>query len=174
MRTSSSTPIMNKKNFKELFDAEDPTLYTKIKPFCRTKFGKCVGWFDLIINGLLPFSAWESKGFCAHVEHESLALSTFVMYLSRLTALVKARFSEPVPDKFTVVFNGWTEKDRSNTWLKLRHICVAQKKVSRCASLHSFRWLMTHIRMLMTTIVVHGIHFRAVQEIMKPSCLLNL
>eukprot|EP00171_Calliarthron_tuberculosum_P020075 IDg20075t1 len=78
------------------------------KLFRNTTSKKYFGWFDLIINGLLTFSVCESNVFRSHVKHDSIALSTFMTYLPRLTSNIESRISALLPEKFSIVFDGWT------------------------------------------------------------------
>lgn len=57
------------------------------------------GWHGLIITSLLPSSTLESRVFREHVKQESVSLSTFMRYLSRLTRVVESKISRLLPNR---------------------------------------------------------------------------
>ena len=71
-----------------------------------TKAGNLYGWFDLIINGMLPFSAVEKSIFRTHVKHKPVSLSSFMRYLPRLTESVERKITQLLTSKFAVIFDG--------------------------------------------------------------------
>lgn len=66
------------------------------------------GWLDLVINGLLPFSFVEKQIVRTHVKHEPISLTTFMKYMTLLTAQVEQKISLLLPDTLALVFDGWT------------------------------------------------------------------
>ncbi len=96
---------------KELLDLDGATTQKKIQDFVHTtKAGSLYGWFDLIINALLPFSTVEKAVLRTHVKHKpiSLSLSSFMRYLPKIAEAVEKKIERLLPDKFYLVFDGWT------------------------------------------------------------------
>ena len=96
-------------NYINLLDSSDGLSQAHLeKYFMLLKSGNIYGWMGLIINGLLPFSAAESKVFRRNVKHDAPCLETFMKYMSLLTEVVENKISSFLPLKFTLVFDGWS------------------------------------------------------------------
>ena len=76
--------------------------------FSTSKAGNLYGWFDLIITGLLPFYYTESALFRLNIKHGAISLKKFTRYLPRLVELVEKKVAHQIPDKFALVFDGWS------------------------------------------------------------------
>lgn len=96
-------------DYAELLSSDRNITQTQIDRFFNTtKAARFFGWFDLIINALLPFSFVEKKVVREHVKHDPMSLSTFMRYLPLLTELVENKIADLLPPKIALVFDGWT------------------------------------------------------------------
>lgn len=78
--------------------------------FTSAKSSSYYGWYDLVINCLLPFSTVENLTMRENVRHDSISLSTFTRHLPALSQLVEKKVAELLPNKFALVFDGWTNR----------------------------------------------------------------
>lgn len=76
--------------------------------FASKKSNSYYGWLDLIINELLPFSFVEKPIARKHIKHDPICLNTFMKYMKKLTVHVEHRLSNILPEKFALVFDGWS------------------------------------------------------------------
>lgn len=96
-------------DYDGLLSADKKTTQAQVDRFFNsTKAGNYYGWFDLIINALLPFSFVQSKVAREHVKHDEMSLSTFMRYLPKLTEHVEKKIGSLLPKKISLVFDGWT------------------------------------------------------------------
>eukprot|EP00171_Calliarthron_tuberculosum_P021824 IDg21824t1 len=79
--------------------------------YARKKTVHAHGWIDLVVNGLQPFSIVENEVFRRHVRYEHLSTKTLVRYLSKLSTRVEDRIRNLLPEKFALIFDGWTSSD---------------------------------------------------------------
>lgn len=68
-------------------------------------------WIDLIVNVLLPLYTCENDRFCTHVRYDSISYKTLRVYVKGLTEVVERKTSALLPEKFAIVFDGWTVRD---------------------------------------------------------------
>jgi len=76
--------------------------------FFPKKTIRLYGWLDLVINGMLPFSTVTNPVFGRNVKFESISRNTLKKYLSLLTREVEAKIRSALPQKFCLVFDGWS------------------------------------------------------------------
>jgi len=97
------------KNYEDLLIEKEGQHQLKMSSLLpNKKIGKYLGWFDIVINGLLPFSAVENEAIRRNVRHDSISLSTFMTYLVRLTKVVETKLKDSLPEKLALVFDGWS------------------------------------------------------------------
>lgn len=58
--------------------------------------------------GLQPFSIVENVVMRRHFRHTSISVDTLMRYMHRLTKVVEKRISAMLPEKFGIVFDGWS------------------------------------------------------------------
>ena len=71
-------------------------------------------WLLLIVNGLLPFSFCENE--CARqcMKQGPISRKTLMKYLNKLTVVVEKKITEMLPEKFAIVFDGWSSRDNTH------------------------------------------------------------
>lgn len=73
-----------------------------------SKSNRIFGWFELVINSVLPFSFLDKPILRRHVKHESTSTSTFNLYLPNLTQIFETKIAQAVPSQFVLIFDGWS------------------------------------------------------------------
>ena len=97
------------KGYEKLMVGDLTQQQTQISSFFNSDVAQnYFGWFNYIINGLKPFSDVESAVVRESMRFKPMSLSTFMRYLPRLVALVEKKISNLLPNKFAIVFDGWT------------------------------------------------------------------
>lgn len=91
-----------------LSSSDDLTQVQLDEYFSTSKSKSLFGWFDFIINGLLPFVFVEKQIIRRHVKHDPPSLSTFMKYLNLLTRHVETKIAAILPNKIALVFDGWS------------------------------------------------------------------
>lgn len=66
------------------------------------------GWYNLIVNGLLPFSYVEKDLVRRNSKHSATFLYTFMQYLPALTKRVECKISSLPPTTFALGSDGWS------------------------------------------------------------------
>ena len=66
------------------------------------------GWLDLVVNGLLPFTAVEYEVYRRAIRYENISRNTLMKYMNRLTSLVDRKVEALLPQRFSLVFDGST------------------------------------------------------------------
>eukprot|EP00171_Calliarthron_tuberculosum_P001888 IDg1888t1 len=92
----------------DLLDDSTTNQVTMDTYFRTEKAKNYFGWFDLVINCMLPFSFVQNQVAHEHVKHGQMSLSTFMRYLPILTRHVEEKIRNKLPEKFALVFDGWT------------------------------------------------------------------
>ncbi len=69
------------------------------------------GWQEFVIHGLLPFSVAENVQYRKHVKYQSISVKSLRKYVDLLTSKVEAKISALLPNKFGIVFDGWSQGD---------------------------------------------------------------
>jgi hypothetical protein len=65
-------------------------------------------WLDWIINEGLPFSTVEKPLTRQYSNLSPISVETFMKAMHEATLLVEKKIKELLPDKFALVFDGWT------------------------------------------------------------------
>ena len=68
-------------------------------------------WMALIIDGMLPFSFCENERARQFLKFDSIARNTLVKYMGKLTEIVEKKLAAHLPEKFALVFDGWSASD---------------------------------------------------------------
>lgn len=76
------------------------------------KTQRIFSWLDIVINTLQPFSFVECKTIRAHIGHDSISRNTLTKYMGLLAGVVEEKIMDVLPDKFAIVFDGWSTSDR--------------------------------------------------------------
>lgn len=66
------------------------------------------GWIHFVVMGLQPFSIVSNPVLCQHTKYDTITLPTLNKYLGRLTKAVEVKISKLLPEKFSIVLDGWT------------------------------------------------------------------
>lgn len=61
--------------------------------------------------GLQPFSFCELNVMRRHFRHGTQSVDTLMRYLSKLTDQVETKINELPPERFEIIFNGWSGGD---------------------------------------------------------------
>ncbi|CAK4359712.1 unnamed protein product, partial [Aphanomyces euteiches] len=76
--------------------------------WATSKAQKIHGWIDIIVNGLHPFSICEDKLIGKYSKLDGMDRDTLQKYMRKLTESVEIALSALLPNKFALVFDGWT------------------------------------------------------------------
>lgn len=79
--------------------------------FYSMKTRNIFGWLCFIMLNLLPFSNVEKASIRDHVRYSPISLQTFDKYLDLLTKRVETHISSALPEKFAIIFDGWSSGD---------------------------------------------------------------
>jgi hypothetical protein len=66
------------------------------------------GWLDWVIGDLLPFRFVEKERARIHSNLDNISLDSFMNVLKSLVEVVETQIRNILPDKFALVFDGWT------------------------------------------------------------------
>lgn len=72
---------------------------------------KLHGWLEYIIHNLCPFSSCEKEDLARHIRYDRVSLKTLLKYVDLLTKSVEQKISNILPDKFALMFDGWSTND---------------------------------------------------------------
>lgn len=75
------------------------------------------GWSECVILGLHPFSFCEEKVIPCHYKHDSISRNTVLSYMHELFLIVEENVSHLLPDKCSIVFDGWAGGDTNDVGL---------------------------------------------------------
>lgn len=98
------------KNYKELTVDNEQTLLSEF--FYTDKTKTYWGWLDWVARDLHPFAFVEKEGTLKHGGLSGICVDTFMKYLSLLTKVVESKIAILLPDKFALVFDGWSNGTR--------------------------------------------------------------
>eukprot|EP00171_Calliarthron_tuberculosum_P002604 IDg2604t1 len=76
--------------------------------FWPKKATNIYSWLDMTVTMMLPFSFCENPCARRHMKSDAISTNTLMKYLSRVTQAVERKISVLLPDKFALVFDGWT------------------------------------------------------------------
>ena len=109
--------------------------------FQKISINPVYGWLDIVITALLPFSIVESKTLRENVKHDPISLSTFMLYLPRLTESVERKLTKRLPNRIELIFDGWTSG--SSHYVAFLHLFLhVILKVSRLGFSLFHQWVM--------------------------------
>ena len=77
--------------------------------FYNSKTAQVHGFLDLVLNGLHPFYVTENHVFRGSIRFPPLRYRTLMKFMHMLTRHVEAKITRRLPEKFAVVFDGWSE-----------------------------------------------------------------
>ena len=70
-------------------------------------------WLHLIVSGLMPFSFCENGVARSYMKPHPISRNTLMKYLAKLAATVEKKIAELLPEKFCLVFDGWSSSDKT-------------------------------------------------------------
>lgn len=70
------------------------------------------GWLDWVIGDLHPFSYVERQRNYTHGGLPRMSLDTFMIVMTKLTKAVECKISNMLPNKFALIFDGWSQNSR--------------------------------------------------------------
>ena len=79
--------------------------------FYKKKALQVYCWMDFVVNALQPFAIVENEVFARHVRYDTISRNTLAKYMSLITERVEEKVRRKLPDKFALVFDGWTTTD---------------------------------------------------------------
>ena len=75
------------------------------------KTRKIAAWLEIVMMCLLPFSTVTNLYMRKHSAHDGISVNTLKKYMHLLTSHVEKRISHALPEKFGLVFDGWSSND---------------------------------------------------------------
>lgn len=66
---------------------------------------------EIVIMRLTPFSLVTNPFMRKHSAHAKLSVNTFMKYLQLMTHHVEKNVSKALPDRFALLFDGWSAKE---------------------------------------------------------------
>ena len=85
-----------------------------MQSFWSPKTQRLHAWLTMIIEGLLPFSFCENERARQFMKHGSVSRNTLTKYMNKLMSVVETKISLKLPDKFALVFDGWSACDSNH------------------------------------------------------------
>jgi hypothetical protein len=82
---------------------------SKLTSYIDTKSSNIYGWIDWIVAENLPFSFCEKQSTKKYAKLKSISVETVQKYMELLVVEVEHRIKKEIPDKFAIVFDGWSE-----------------------------------------------------------------
>ena len=80
----------------------------------------------MIVEGLLPFSFCENDRARQFMKYGPISRNTLMKYMGLLTTVVEKKIADKLPDKFALVFDGWSSCDSNHLLLFLQHSRIIQ------------------------------------------------
>jgi len=74
-------------------------------------------WLDWIINEGLPFNTVTKPLTRKYSQLSAISIGTFMKAMSELTLKVEKTIKDILPDKFALVFDGWTLEGTSTHYI---------------------------------------------------------
>lgn len=68
-------------------------------------------WLELVVLDLQPFYMCHRRHLIKHVRAEKICILTLSKYMNLLTQHVEKKVSKDLPQKFALVFEGWSACD---------------------------------------------------------------
>ena len=80
--------------------------------YLTPKKGKNIfGWMEIIMFGLRPFSTVDDKILQRHLNLDPISVNTFKKNIDSVVKTVKRKITDVLPDRFALVFDGWSSGD---------------------------------------------------------------
>ena len=76
--------------------------------FHTPKTLKIFGWLDWIVSCSLPFNVVTNETFKKYTHLPPITITTCMNYLEALTLVLEKKITKMLPDKFALVFDGWS------------------------------------------------------------------
>ena len=135
---------------------------------------------DLIVNEGLPFSKVESELFRKYIRLPKISLNTFTKYRHLVTKQVELDIAKALPDKFALVFDGWTCTQSSTHYLNIIASYLGSTGKPETALLafstfhdeSSFK-AVDHKSLLETTLAIFGKSLTNVVCLVGDNCAVN-
>ncbi len=102
------------KNYKIEMSSPQNTLEHFLLP---AKEQNIYGWLDWIVGEGLPFSTVEKALTRKYTTLEPICNETFMEYMNKLTRQVEGLIKKTLPDKFCLLFDGWTLEGQSTQFI---------------------------------------------------------
>lgn len=100
--------------------------------FYSAKTINIYGWINWILSCGLPFTTVSNQTFHQYTKLTPICYNTFMKYLESLTKLLEKKISKMLPEKFALVFDGWSQSGTSThfvavmaKWLSNGNACKA-------------------------------------------------
>ncbi len=65
-------------------------------------------WIDIIVNGLQSFPILQNPVFVRNINYDRVSHHILMKYIARLTKRVESKISHLLPDRFALIFDGWS------------------------------------------------------------------
>jgi hypothetical protein len=96
-------------DWKELMLETEKGSKSKLASFIDTKSSNIYSWIDWIVAENLPFNFCEKECTRKYVRLKSISVESVMKYMELLVIEVEERIKKDLPDKFALVFDGWSE-----------------------------------------------------------------
>jgi hypothetical protein len=96
----------NHPNFEQLM--KDHPDASTLPAYIDTRAANMSSWLDWIIGDGLYFATVEKESYRKYSNLEKISTETLMKYIRELTTEVEQEIKNILPDKFTIIFDGWT------------------------------------------------------------------
>jgi hypothetical protein len=103
--TNLMSHINNKHKADDILSPDQAVISKYIDP----KVYQVYGWMDWIVTKGLPFTFCEDETNRKYCKLKPLSYKTFMKYMAGVTNKVESLISEALPNKFGLVFDGWSD-----------------------------------------------------------------
>ena len=76
--------------------------------FYSKRAQQITSWIDLTVNGLQPSAILQNPVFVRNINYDQRSHNTLVKYIAGLTKRVESKISHLFPDRFALIFDGWS------------------------------------------------------------------
>jgi len=120
---------------QEVEDGNKNSLLTNYFHSDHTK--NVYGWLRWILTASLPFETVSKEIFRDYTTLSPIAKNTFMKYMELLTKVLEKKISKILPDKFAIVFDGWSLDGTSTHFVAIFAKWVSPSNVA-CTALLAF------------------------------------
>jgi len=96
-------------DWKELMSETEKGSKSKLTSFIDTKSSNIYSWIDWIVAEDLPFNFCENQSSRKYAKLKPISVESVMKYMDLLVIKVGGRIKNGLPQKFAVVFDGWSE-----------------------------------------------------------------